>query len=508
MTETLTLYGTLTAADTDTRILAYTLLPYGEYGRTNIGLVMASEGVLELPELSTLQFNLEHDKWRPIGVFTELTDTPDALTCKVRVSDVTAGNDLLVEAADGLRTGISVEISDPVIDDQGNLTGGRLIGAGAVVTPAFPSAQLAASLNHHPEGDHLMDDEDKTPTGGAAALTDDQLAQLIASLAGTTPVPGPLNPEHAPKENFPAMLAAAISSGDQAKLSAITAQSSGPAAIMTAALANVGTFKDDHQAQWIGELWKARPTYGRMWSRFQNPELTDVWVQGFDNPITNELKIADYTGAPTELPTITVPAITAFNEQVKRAAVAFNYDRANVDFGKTQFIESFIQTGFNYWDRYLDLKAAAMLTAGATPVAAKAPRPDVDPTITEVISGMQALLRRGGVPSTVYLGENKSYAAATEKDRDKLANISISMGISEGTADSAALIDASGLIGANDVYVVDDRAASVYTLGSGPLRINALALATGQISEALHGYYYTRVHDATAMLKVTPYVTP
>ena len=176
-----------------------------------------------------------------------------------------------------------------------------------------------------------------------------------------------------------------------------------------------------------------------------------------------------------------------------------------MDFGKTQFIEAFIQSGFNYWDQYLDLKAAAMLTGAATAAAAKAPRPDVDPAITEVISGMQALIRLGATPTSVYLGENKAYAVATEKDRDKLANVSVTMGLSAGTAEGAAVIDASGLIGADDVYVVDDRAASVFTLGSGPLRINALALATGQISEALHGYYYTRVHDARAMLKVTPY---
>lgn len=509
----ITLYGTLTAAETETRVLRYLLLPYGEYGRTNVGLVMATAGALELPDLDGLQFNLEHDGRRPIGKFTELDETEDGLTCAVRVSEVSAGNDLLVEAADGLRTGISVEIAEPVIDDQANLTGGRLIGAGAVVNPAFPSAKLAASLNN--EGDPDMPDSrpktDPTiPPAGTqldASISQDQVSQLIAAMNGGPAVPGALTGQvKEPAPSFPQMLAAAISSGDQAKLSAISAQASGPGAIMSAALANVGTFKDDHQAQWIGELWKARPTYGRMWNRFSNPELTDMWVQGFDNPVTNELKIADYEGAPNELPTITVPTIEAFNEQVKRAAVAFNYDRANVDFGKTQFIEAFIQTGFNYWDRYLDLKAAAMLTAAATSVAAKAPRPDVDPTITEVISGMQALLRLGGVPSSVYLGENKAYAAATEKERDKLANVSVAMGISQGTAESAALIDASGLIGPDDVYVVDDRAASVYTLGSGPLRINALALATGQISEALHGYYYTRVHDARAMLKVTPYV--
>ena len=510
MPKTLTLYGSLTAADTETRTLRYTLLPYGEYGRTNVGLVQATTGVLDLPELADLQFNLEHDRWKPIGIFTELTDTEEALVCAVRVSNVSAGNDLLVEAADGLRTGISVEIAEPVIDDQGNLTGGRLIGAGAVVNPAFPSARLAASLNYTPtpEGDNPMD-EDKnpaTPPAAPAGVSQDQIASLVAALGATPPVPGALHKPKEPTQSFPAMLAAAIASGDQGKLQAITAQASGPGAVLSAALANVGTFKDDHQAQWIGELWKARPSYGRMWNRFTTPELTDMWVQGFDSPVTNELRIADYTGAPTELPTITVPAITAFNEQVKRAAVAFNYDRANVDFGKSQFIEAFIQSGFNYWDQYLDLKAAAMLTGAATALAAKAPRPDVDPAITEVISGMQALIRLGATPTSVYLGENKAYAVATEKDRDKLANVSVTMGLSAGTAEGAAVIDASGLIGADDVYVVDERAASVFTLGSGPLRINALALATGQISEALHGYYYTRVHDARAMLKVTPYV--
>ena len=512
---TLTLYGTLTATETETRILRYMLLPYGEYGRTSAGLVKAEAGALELPDLDALQFNLQHDRWKPIGRFTELAETEAGLTCAVRVSQTTAGNDLLVEAADGLRTGISVEIAEAVIDDQGNLTAGQLIGAGAVVDPAFPSAQLAAALNYtpNPEGEPTVpDSKPKTaPTIDAldAPMTPDFMAQVLASLATTGAAPAAVQPPAEVKEptpSFPALLAAAVATGDTGKLQAISAQASGPSAILSAALADVPVQKDDHQAQWIGELWKARATYGRMWKRFQTPELTDMWVQGFDNPVTNELQIADYAGSPAELPTITVPTITAFNEQVKRAAVAFNYDRANVDFGKQQFIESFIQSGFNYWDRYLDLKAAAMLIASATTLVAKTPRPDVDPAITEVISGMQRLIRLGGTPGSVYLGESKAYAIATEKDRDKLANISVSMGLAEGTIESTAVIDASGLIGDNDVYVVDDRAASVYTLGSGPLRINALSLASGQISEALHGYYYTRVHDARAMLKVTPYV--
>ena len=139
-------------------------------------------------------------------------------------------------------------------------------------------------------------------------------------------------------------------------------------------------------------------------------------------------------------------------------------------------------------------------------MTAKTTRPDVDPAVTEVISGMQRLVRLGGSPSTVFLGENKAYALATEKERDKLANLSVSMGLSAGAVESATIVDASGLVPDDAVYVTDARAMSVFTLGSGPIRVNALALATGQISEALHGYHYERVHDATALLKVTPYV--
>ena len=494
MKKNLILYGTLTAADAESRDLSYTLLPFGEVGNTSAGAITVAPGVLTYPEdLGTLQFNREHERWTPLGKFTALTETDSALTCTVHISATTAGNDLLVEAADGLRTGISVEIKDFEVNEQYELTKGTLIGAAAVVDPAFSSARLGQPGQDDPEPES---EEEPEP--------DPEKEE--EPMSNSAPVPAALRAaKTTTRESFPAVLAAAIATGDTAKLQAIAAEAAGSAAI-TAALANIGVQEKDHQAQWIGEEWAQRPQYGVMWNKFQNPELTDMWVEGFDNPITNELQIKDYAGAPAEIATITVPTITPFKEQVKRAAVAFNYDRAVIDFSKAQFIESYIQSGFTYWERYLDLITASLLTTSATTYAAKAPRADVDPAVTEVISGMQRLVRLGGSPSTVFLGENKAYALSTEKDRDKLANLSVSMGLSAGAVESATIVDASGLVPDDAVYVTDARAISVFTLGSGPIRVNALALATGQISEALHGYHYERVHDATALLKVTPYV--
>jgi hypothetical protein len=46
---TLTATGVLTATDPEARRLTYQLLPYGQAGRTNLGIVYASAGRLQLP---------------------------------------------------------------------------------------------------------------------------------------------------------------------------------------------------------------------------------------------------------------------------------------------------------------------------------------------------------------------------------------------------------------------------------------------------------------------------
>ena len=109
--------GALLTADTDTRVLRYRLLPYGEQGRTNVGLVTASRGSLTLPEdPATMHLNLEHDRKRPVGRAVTLVEEDTGLTAAFAIANTTAGNDLLLEAAGGLRPGVSVEIEDPAQD--------------------------------------------------------------------------------------------------------------------------------------------------------------------------------------------------------------------------------------------------------------------------------------------------------------------------------------------------------------------------------------------------------
>lgn len=137
-------YGELLTASAEDRTLTYKLLPFGEEGFTSIGKIVASKGSVTIPEdMNALELNEEHDYKRQIGKFIRVDETETGLEATVRIVNTTKGNDALTLAAEGLRTGISVEIANPIIRD-GKLTAGQLTGAGLVVRPAFKNAQLVA----------------------------------------------------------------------------------------------------------------------------------------------------------------------------------------------------------------------------------------------------------------------------------------------------------------------------------------------------------------------------
>lgn len=134
----------LEASERD-RTLRYLLLPWGERGRTSIGEVVASPGSVELPDdPASVKLNLEHDRRRPVGRALQLWEEAAGVLAVFTVARTSVGDDVLEEAAAGLRTGVSVEVDEPVVR-RGRLLSGLLTAAAAVVEPAFPSARLAAS---------------------------------------------------------------------------------------------------------------------------------------------------------------------------------------------------------------------------------------------------------------------------------------------------------------------------------------------------------------------------
>jgi HK97 family phage prohead protease/HK97 family phage major capsid protein len=147
----------ITAADEGRRTITGQIVPFGAWGETSMGPVQFAKGAFsDVPKVKLL---LEHDPKRPIGRLQQSMPTPEGINATFKVSRTGAGTDALVEAADGLRDGLSVgaRIIDFEQTDEGMVvTAAELSEVSLVHTPAFSEAvvsQVAASASAAPEPD-------------------------------------------------------------------------------------------------------------------------------------------------------------------------------------------------------------------------------------------------------------------------------------------------------------------------------------------------------------------
>jgi len=154
----------VTAADSEKGVIVGTVVPYGSFGQTSLGPVAFQAGAFSKPP-ETVKLLLEHDARRPIGRATGFVDGPDHMTGTFKLSRTTAGKDALIEAAEGLREGLSVgaNIIDFEDTEEGYVvTAAELVEVSLVTTPAFSEAgveQVAAST---PEPEPTPDQEPVT----------------------------------------------------------------------------------------------------------------------------------------------------------------------------------------------------------------------------------------------------------------------------------------------------------------------------------------------------------
>ena len=135
----------ITAADVKARTLTGRILPFGEIGTPNIGRTRFLPDSVNFADPSKVKLNLEHDRTKPVGKATDIWQEGNSLMASFKISNTTAGNDVLVEAIDGLRDGFSVEIAaaDFTVEDGVTvISKGDLVGVAVVTNPAFSSASI------------------------------------------------------------------------------------------------------------------------------------------------------------------------------------------------------------------------------------------------------------------------------------------------------------------------------------------------------------------------------
>lgn len=493
--------GTLTAADETARTITGTVLPFGSEGRTSVGTVVASRDSVSVAD--SVLLNMEHDNTRPLGRMLSHEFTDEGLVATFSVAKTTAGNDLLAEVAEGLRTGLSVEVDDPQIKD-GNLIGGLLSAVAAVTRPAFDLARVSAMTasdtepvpveedvtEEEPQAEEPVAEEtsesatDEETTEDEEPIVETATASLAASAAsGTT------SKTISTVQEFTERLVAARNAGDRQMLAAL------------ADITQTGVGADIAQAQFLGELWSGKAYSRNVVPLLSSGSLTSYKVDGWR--WVTKPEVAEYAGDNTAVPTGSIDTEAASTEAV-RLAGAHSFDRKFADFGDTAFINSYLSAMTESYARKTDAAAVSFLDLYATPVAAGTVPSGVSAAAAAIVDGALAVLDKGVPDFALVAPDMWRQLLLTPKDQT-LEYLSMALGLEEGTVKNFKIVPRSD-VDAGAVIVGIKGAVQFFELPGVPIRVDTIAIATGELDRGLFGYYAMLLHDegGLAMVGGTP----
>jgi phage head maturation protease len=134
----------ITAADSNSRTITGRIVTFEETGNASIGKVQFAKNSIEA---TPVLLNLEHDRTRRIGKTLSIESNDKGIDATFKIAETTAGNDALVEAAEGLRDGFSVEVYfdeyETLKDGTVRILKGEMTGVALTSEPAIRSARVA-----------------------------------------------------------------------------------------------------------------------------------------------------------------------------------------------------------------------------------------------------------------------------------------------------------------------------------------------------------------------------
>jgi hypothetical protein len=464
--------GELLTASVDDRTLTYRLLPFGEAGSTNVGKVIAAKGSVSIPtDLNSLELNEEHNFQNQIGKFVRVEELDTHIEATVRIVNTSKGNDALVLAAEGLRTGISVEIANPVIRD-GHLIAGNLTGAGLVVRPAFSNARLTAS-----------DMGDTTPEKETTmeSISENLEAAETASVVQAEPI-------------FAA-------SANPADLGALTfaAYNAGNTASINAALADIKTTNDGGkfyiQDQEVGELWTARQTERKLVNAVGVKPLTSLTQTGTKKNRT--FAVSNWAGNKVELPTATFSTSREVWTATSKA-VAIDIAMELIEFGGEGVISEAYEEAMDSYIVQTEAELLTYLVAQAT-------------AVTGVTSAIAAIDKASETLGNI--GANMSFIAVAPNVMAALRNVTSSaapwwlasqgaVNLRDRSIDLGGVTLTSNPALANGTILVGDSRAVDYR-ESKDFKFRALDLPRGGVDVSFIKFKSQYVTDRGALLKIT-----
>jgi HK97 family phage major capsid protein/HK97 family phage prohead protease len=157
----------ITAADTESRIIAGRIVSWNAEGNTSAGRTMFKEDSITMAK--NIKLVLQHDVTRPLGKMVSFEQDATGITAEFKIAKTTAGNDALEEAATGLRSDFSVGVD---VADWNNedgvmaISASNLIEVSLVTDGAIPGAEVEKVAAVENEVSETSQEETQSTTEG------------------------------------------------------------------------------------------------------------------------------------------------------------------------------------------------------------------------------------------------------------------------------------------------------------------------------------------------------
>ena len=175
----LTFSAAIEAADTQRRVIAGQIVPWGEVGNTSAGKVIFERGSIQVPNVSKIKLLAQHQQTASgvIGRAQSIKETPTGMDGVFKVSASSDGENFLIKASEGILDGLSVGVD--VIRAAERKDGVLIVKAAVlkevslVETPAFDAARVI----------EVAAQEDDAAEMAIEQIEDEQIAKISEAVA-------------------------------------------------------------------------------------------------------------------------------------------------------------------------------------------------------------------------------------------------------------------------------------------------------------------------------------
>ena len=489
---------TLTAADTKTRTLTGRIVTWGEEGFTSAGKTVFAKDSITIPK--NVKLLLEHDRTRPIGKLMSYEVTDTGIEASFKIAGTIAGDDSLLEAAEGLRDGFSVGIK---LNEWENVDGAMVISSSQMIEtslvtdPAIDSARVSevaaaeAEVSESNDSDIKPEGEDLVSETVSESVTTEavEAAKSEVTVSASAPVM-----YSSPRVNLN------VTAGQVAKAQLAASRGDADARDLIAALQvatvaeNTGMVPPNYLRDVIGIIDSSRPFIDSI----ERAALPASGMKIFTPKLGAQATVA-LTAEGAEFSS-TDTAVTFQEDTVVKFAGAGRLDVELVDRSDPSFLDLYIRELAASYAQKTDAYAAQIAAQNATQSSSSTIYKAIALGIADSFGVVRATPNRllvantggeDGIDFSGLLGAVDStgrpiYAAALPSN----ANGLISQGSTAGTVAGLSLVVDANYTGddANAKHALVYPSNAMRFHESSQIQLRTAVVANGQLDIGLYGY--------------------